>query len=150
MYFTIGAKVRTRRSRIRESPVCLYCVHSSSVSWADIRPGLSLAFRIERTPYSRGKFAAGLKFRLARMTSAHGLRPSSAEARNRIRSNPQRALKKLTNPPVARNQPRSAQACTDGGTAHSSDRGGFRGRQDLRPERERGGLGRGRRRRGRT
>src|ERR1700751_2428797 len=55
MYLTIGATVRTRRSRIRPSPVRLYSCHSSSVSCADIRPLLSFAFRIKGPPYSRGK-----------------------------------------------------------------------------------------------
>ena len=59
MYLTIGANVRTRRSRIRASPLCLYACHSSSVSCADILPLLSFAFRIYRTPYSRGKLGPG-------------------------------------------------------------------------------------------
>ena len=82
MYLTIGANVRTRRSRIRASPLCLYACHSSSVSCADILPLLSFAFRIYRTPYSRGKLGAGLKFRLAGMTSAKARLYTSASARN--------------------------------------------------------------------
>src|SRR5581483_4875039 len=102
--------------------------------------GLVLGFPHYRTPYSRGKFAAGLKFRLARMTSAYGLEASSAEARNRIRSNPQRDLKILTNPPAARHQPGCPQARLDARSARGAGRCRVRRRPDLRAERQRGAL----------
>src|SRR5947199_232275 len=42
MYFTSGAKVRTRRSRSLRSPVALYCCQSASVSSADMRRAVAV------------------------------------------------------------------------------------------------------------
>src|SRR5271169_6149514 len=55
MYLTIGAKVRTRRSRSATFPVSLYCRQSFKEASAEIRPSRVLTLTGILAPCSRGK-----------------------------------------------------------------------------------------------